>query len=154
MNACLQQMGLHLQGCEPGIPTAPERAPGLYRHCWLVPVKEPAKGARAETALSTQALQHFKLKDNDYTPSYFTLEWASDASAIQRQRNALDSKLTHPKDAEPYPGNVGLIPSGCQTSVRAASLLLLKRRVSLWQQDHSFRNNTNYRTRSLRSRKK
>lgn len=70
------------------------------------------------------------------------------------QRNALDSKFTHPKDAEPYPGKLGLIADGCQTSVRAASSQLLKRRVSLWQQDHSSRSDTCYKTHSLRSRKK
>lgn len=43
-----------------------------------------------------------------------------------QQRNALDAKSAHPKEAEPCPGKVGLIPSGCQTSVRAASLPLLK----------------------------
>ena len=58
------------------ISTARERALGLYRRWCLLRITEPVNGARAETALSPQALQHFKLNDDDYTPSTSPMsEW-------------------------------------------------------------------------------
>lgn len=138
-------------------------APPAEGCAWMVsrPRTEPVHATGAELCseprnwkwswadtVSTQAL--FKLKE-DYTPNASPMsEWVSDPLPFNdtQQRNALDSKFIHPKDTEPYPGKVGLISDGCQTSVRAAFLQILKWRILLQHQDHSSKTN------SLISRKK
>lgn len=78
--------------------------------------------------VSTQAL--FKLKE-DYTPNASPMsEWVILYHSKTLGREMLNSKFSHPKNIEPYPGKVMLMPDGCQTSVRAPFLQLLK-----WMKD-------------------
>lgn len=90
---------------------------------------ESRTGKRSWTdVVSTQAL--FKLIE-DYTPNASPMSgWVILCCSKTLGREMLNSKFTHPKDTEPDPGKVILVPDGCQTSVRAAFLQLLK-----WMKD-------------------
>ena len=153
--APLQQTWLHLRGSKPSIPTTQEGSRATEP---LLLYEETNRWMEHGLRLLCQhkALQRFKLKDGDYTPSTSPMsECVSDTSTIQQHSAEKCSWFqVQPSKAcrASWKRRVDArwVSDFCQSCIFATQ----KWRLSLRQQHHSFRNNTNNRTHSLRARKK